>query len=146
MASAEVTLPEEILSIVCQVLATDRDFDALYKSALASKSFADAALRTIYQIHQHSPAFEQRDEFDPRQQSDFAARAAQQNRLYEKWVQLWRSIVLSSLGDDGDILTYKPYCRYIRTLDFRNLGNMLEDLKFTGAVRKSFVRQSSSCH
>lgn len=34
--------------------------------------------------------------------------------------------------------TYKPYCRYLRVLDFRNLALMLDDFKFTGNVRKTF--------
>jgi hypothetical protein len=33
---------------------------------------------------------------------------------------------------------FKPYCRYIKTLDFRNLSSMLEDVKFTGPVRRDF--------
>jgi len=56
-------------------------------------------------------------------------------QFFRKWTVLWRSIILSSL--DGH-RTYKPYCRYIRTLDLRNLSTMLEDLKFTGAVSKAF--------
>jgi hypothetical protein len=43
------TLPDELLSMVCQELGYDGDFGALYKCALSSKSFADPALRTMYQ-------------------------------------------------------------------------------------------------
>ena len=43
------TLPDEILSVICQELGNDRDFDSLFKCALSSKSFADPALRTLYQ-------------------------------------------------------------------------------------------------
>lgn len=66
---------------------------------------------------------------------DFATKAAEQAQFYRRWTILWRSITLSSLDDYN---TYKPYCRYIKTLDFRNLSLMLEDLKFTGPVRKAF--------
>ncbi|KAJ9607779.1 hypothetical protein H2200_007857 [Cladophialophora chaetospira] len=130
------TLPEEILSLVCQELGSDRDFGSLYKCARSSKTFADPALRTMYQIHQHSPTFEQRDDLDFRQRPvDYATKTAEVADFYRKWTLLWRSITLSSL--DGN-LTYKPYCRYIKTLDFRNLSAMLDDLKFVGPVRTAF--------
>jgi hypothetical protein len=50
---------------------------------------------------------------------------AERELLFRKWLQLWRSIVVSTLET-----TYKPYCRYIRILDFRNLFNLFEDIKF----------------
>ena len=91
---------------------------------------------TRYRIHQHSPAFEQRDDLDTRQAFvDFATKAAEQAQFYRKWTLLWRSIALSSLDDNA---TYKPYCRYIKTLDFRNLSLMLEDMKFFGPIRTAF--------
>lgn len=43
------TLPEEILSIICQELGSEGDFGSLYRCARSSKSFADPALRTMYQ-------------------------------------------------------------------------------------------------
>lgn len=43
------TLPDEILSMICQELGQDRDFGSLYRCALSCKSFADPALRTMYQ-------------------------------------------------------------------------------------------------
>jgi hypothetical protein len=43
-----LTLPDEVLSMVCQEIGLDRDFGSLYRCALASKSFADPALRTMY--------------------------------------------------------------------------------------------------
>ncbi|KIY00539.1 uncharacterized protein Z520_03202 [Fonsecaea multimorphosa CBS 102226] len=129
-------LPDEILSLICEELGIEREFGSLYTCALSSKSFADPALRTMYQLHQHSPAFEQRDDLEIRQRpTDFATKSAEQAQFYRKWTVLWRSITLSSLDDH---ITYKPYCRYIKTLDFRNLSLMLEDLKFTGPVRKQF--------
>ena len=87
-------------------------------------------------IHQYSPAFEQRDDLDLRQApTDFATKVAEAAEFYRKWTLLWRSITLSSL--DGDF-TYKPYCRYIKALDFRNLSAMLEDPKFAGSVKTAF--------
>ncbi|RVX68622.1 hypothetical protein B0A52_07049 [Exophiala mesophila] len=137
MASYQgATLPEEILSMICQELGHDGDFGSLYNCARSSKSFADPALRTMYQLHQNSPAFEQRDDFEIRQRGvDFATKAAEQTAFFRKWTLLWRSITLSSLDDNE---CYKPYCRYIKTLDFRNLSSMLDDPKFTAPVRKAF--------
>ncbi|KAK5056047.1 hypothetical protein LTR84_012598 [Exophiala bonariae] len=90
----------------------------------------------MYQLHQTSPAFDQREYMDIHQrQVDFAVKAAEEADFFRKWTLLWRSITLSSLDDNN---CYKPYCRYIKTLDFRNLLMMLEDQKFLGAVRKAF--------
>lgn len=87
-------------------------------------------------MHQNSPAFEQREYLEIQQRPvDIAIKAAEQADFFRKWTLLWRSIILSSLDDKN---CYKPYCRYIKTLDFRNLSVMLEDQKFLGAVRKAF--------
>lgn len=120
-------LPDEILSLVCYELGQDQDFSTLYECALAASTLADPALRTMYLMHEQSPTFIQSDEENIRQRS--------MEEFFRKWTILWRSIVASSLEDAQ---TYKPYCRYLRILDFRNLSQMLEDFKFTGAVRKTF--------
>jgi hypothetical protein len=50
MAAEEAkSLPDEILSMICQELGHDRDFGSLYRCALSSRAFADPALRTMYQ-------------------------------------------------------------------------------------------------
>jgi hypothetical protein len=49
----------------------------------------------------------------------------------QKWSILWRSIVASSLD-----ATLFPYCRYIRSLDFRDLGYLLDDDQFRATVSK----------
>jgi hypothetical protein len=54
--------------------------------------------------------------------------------LFRKWLCLWRSIILSSLDK-----TYKPYCQYLRILDFRNLSQLFEDFKFSAASRSFFA-------
>lgn len=58
-------------------------------------------------------------------------KVAQQERVVRKWSQLWRSIILSSLNK-----TVFPYCRYIRALNFRDLGHLLEDPKFRGKIAR----------
>lgn len=58
-------------------------------------------------------------------------RVAQQERIVRKWSQLWRSIILSSLNK-----TVFPYCRYIRALNFRDLGYLFEDARFKGKIAR----------
>ena len=129
-------LPDEVLSMVCQELGSDRDFVSLYKCAQASKSLADSALRTMYQFHEQSPSFLQSDDFDPRlSKADFATKVADAEQFFRRWTVLWRSIILSSLPESP---TYKPYCRYLRMLDFRNLLSMIDDSRFQGRTQTSF--------
>ena len=84
--------------------------------------------------HEQSPAFLQSEEEVRNRVLDYNARVAEVNSLFQRWTWLWRSIILSSF--DGK--TYKPYCRYVRVLDFRNLSLMLEDFKLAGPVRTQF--------
>lgn len=129
-------LPDEVLGMICQELGQDRDFVTLYRCAQASKSLADPALRTMYQYHEQSPSFLQSDEFDTKlAKADFATKYADAEEFFRKWTILWRSIILSSLPNS---VTYKPYCRYLRMLDFRNLLNMIEDTRFQGKIQTSF--------
>jgi hypothetical protein len=53
----------------------------------------------------------------------------------QRWSILWRSIVASALG-----ATLFPYCRYIKNLDFRDLGNLLDEDQFRNKVSKYAVR------
>lgn len=50
----------------------------------------------------------------------------------QRWSILWKSIIASSLDS-----TLFPYCRYIKTLDFRDLGNLFGDEQFRSKVQKS---------
>ncbi|RMD39819.1 hypothetical protein DV735_g5309, partial [Chaetothyriales sp. CBS 134920] len=140
--TSTATLPDEVLSLVCQELGrgdnnshhhnNSRDFATLFRCALSARALADPALRTLYQYHEQSPSFLQSDEVDVA-----VMKAAEAAETYRRWTVLWRSIILSCL--DGG-LTYKPYCRYLRMLDFRNLSAMLEDFKFTGATLSAFFQ------
>ena len=94
------SLPDEVLTLVCQELGRDRDFATLYRSALSSKSLADPALRTLYQYHEQSQSFLQSDEIGIGRGGDFQTKAAEAVEAYRRWTVLWRSIILSSL--DGD--------------------------------------------
>ena len=42
---------------------------------------------------------------------------------FERWMALWRSLILSSLG-----ATAQPYCRFVRALDLQDLQHLLEQL------------------
>ncbi len=57
----------------------------------------------------------------------------------QRWSILWKSIVGSSLGT-----TLFPYCRYIRSLDFRDLACLLDDDQFRLKVSKYICLSSLS--
>ena len=62
--------------------------------------------------------------------------AGEQELLVQRWSILWRSICLASLGK-----TMFPYHQYLRSLDIRDLENMLEDLEaphFMGRIERKF--------
>lgn len=50
---------------------------------------------------------------------------SQEERIFMKWAGLWRTIILSSLSK-----TLYPYSQYIRTLNLRDLEELLTDSKF----------------
>ena len=50
---------------------------------------------------------------------------SQEERIFMKWAGLWRTIILSCLGK-----TLYPYSQYIRTLNLRDLEELLTDSKF----------------
>ena len=58
---------------------------------------------------------------------------AQKQLMVQRWSILWKSIIASSLD-----ATLFPYCRYIKSLDFRDLRYLLEDDQFKGRVSKQF--------
>lgn len=109
------SLPDEVFSMICTEIGLEGDFGSLYRCALASRSFADPALRTMYKsvinhmclppltnetarYHEVSPGFLLSDEFDPRlAKADFATKSADAERVFRRWTVLWRSIILSSL-------------------------------------------------
>lgn len=49
------------------------------------------------------------------------------------WALQWKSIIRSSIGT-----TFYPYCLYIRSLDLRNLEELLSDSVFRDAVFEGF--------
>lgn len=129
-------LPEEIVSLICAELGLSGDFGTLYNCARSAKQVADSALRTMYQYHELSPAFNYTDDDVRQKDGSFA-----DSLLYfRSWANLWRSIICSGLEP---VPTYKPYCRYLRTLDFRNFKEMLESVHFRTAKKSFFARPLS---
>lgn len=126
-------LPEEVISLICAELGSSGDFGTLYNCARSAKIIADSALRTIYQYHELSPAFNFTED-DVQQRHGTIADSLQ---FFRSWANLWRSIICSSLEP---IATYKPYCRYLRILDFRNFKDMLDSTHFK-EVQKSFYKK-----
>jgi hypothetical protein len=61
------------------------------------------------------------------------ARVDAQNKMISKWALQWKTIIRSSLGN-----TAYPYCLYIRSLDLRNLAELLEDPVFRDHALDSF--------
>lgn len=124
------SLPEEILTLICEELGRDRDFNSLFACALSAKTVADPGLRTLYKYHELSPAFNFTE--DDIRSKDGTWEDSQ--HFFKRWTLLWRSLIVSSLVP---LISYKPYCRYTRILDFRNLSEMLESPRFR-AVKQTF--------
>lgn len=78
-------------------------------------------------MHENSPVTSGSDEdqITIQDKADYATKLQQQERIIGKWAGLWRTITLSSLGK-----TLLPYSRYIRTLNLRDLEQLLQDRKF----------------
>lgn len=129
-------LPEEILGLICGDLGDQRDFATLYNCARSAKSLADAAIRTLYQYHELSPAFNFTEDDVQQRHGTWE----DGGNYFKKWTILWRSIISSGVDPPT---TYKPYCRYLRILDFRNLSDMLESSRFR-LIKRSFYAKPLS--
>ncbi|KAI1658275.1 hypothetical protein F4813DRAFT_395968 [Daldinia decipiens] len=118
-------LPQEIFLLLCEELAARRDFGTLFNCSLVSRRIASVALEQIYSIQEYSPV-------------------STGDAIYKlEWLQLWRSIILSSIKK-----TAFPYCVYVRALSLGNLEECLQDINrdkysrdifFGGAMRQFLV-------
>ncbi|KAI1410551.1 hypothetical protein F5Y13DRAFT_202031 [Hypoxylon sp. FL1857] len=95
-----VALPQEILLLLCQELAARCDFGTLFSCSLVSRRVASIACEQMYSIQELSPA---------------STSLRPSDRC-----ELWRSIILSSIGK-----TAFPYCTYLRTMSLGNLEECL---------------------
>ncbi|EOA82810.1 uncharacterized protein SETTUDRAFT_22779 [Exserohilum turcica Et28A] len=123
---AQAALPDDILHLLCEELANQEQFDTLFNCACASRALAVPALTHLYKSHHLAPVRGGGEDL-------YGLPAATKLLTIQKWSILWRSIVASSLD-----ATLFPYCRYIRSLDFRDLGYLLEDDQFRAKVSKQF--------
>ncbi|CAJ2506763.1 Uu.00g079490.m01.CDS01 [Anthostomella pinea] len=105
-------LPQDILLLLCQELGARRDFATLFCLSRVSRRVASIALEQLYRVRDEADTFP-----DGKLQT----------------AQLWRSIVLSSLG-----MTAYPYCAYVRALSLGHLVECLEEMRPDKAVREFF--------
>ncbi|KAH8732370.1 hypothetical protein GQ44DRAFT_180311 [Phaeosphaeriaceae sp. PMI808] len=121
---AQPVLPDDILHVLCEELANQDEFDTLFNCACSSRVLAVPALTHMYRSHHSAPV---------RGGGDDLHGLPPDVKLLtiQRWSILWKSIVTSALG-----ATLFPYCRYIRTLDFRDLQNLLDEDQFRARVAK----------
>ncbi|EKD14834.1 hypothetical protein MBM_07045 [Drepanopeziza brunnea f. sp. 'multigermtubi' MB_m1] len=141
-----IQLPADVLYLVCEELSKLADFNTLFHCALASKALGKPALLWMYRIHNQSTIISSEgNDADLTRNATFEGRLDAQKITLFKWMLLWKSIIRSSLGSKT---TAYPYCLYIRSLDLRNLAELLEELPFRSAQdeffsddMKQFLRQ-----
>jgi hypothetical protein len=145
-------LPDDILHVLCEHLADQKQFDTLFSCATASRALAVPALTNLYRYvhtagigklyyltcaeewsmkltlfssHHEAPVIGGADHL--------GVPLATKLLMVQKWSIMWKSLIASSIGE-----TLFPYCRYIRALDFRDLENLLDDDQFKGKISKQF--------
>ncbi|KAF1947825.1 hypothetical protein EJ02DRAFT_300615, partial [Clathrospora elynae] len=123
---SQPALPDDILHLLCEELANQEQFDTLFNCACASRALAVPALTHLYRSHHQAPVRGGGDDL-------YGLPAATKLLTIQRWSILWRSIIASSLD-----ATLFPYCRYIKSLDFRDLGYLLDDDQFRIKVSKQF--------
>ncbi|KAN0103053.1 hypothetical protein V8E51_011366 [Hyaloscypha variabilis] len=123
-------LPADILFLVCEELARKRDFATLFTCAVSSKSLVKPALLWMYRVHDDC-SIRNSSEVN---EADFERNVAAVKRICSQWTLQWKSIIRSSLGH-----TRYPYCLYIRSLDLRNLAELLEDPWFRELSQSFFA-------
>ncbi|TPX09423.1 uncharacterized protein E0L32_009311 [Thyridium curvatum] len=110
-------LPTDIWWMVILELTARRDFNTLLATSTVSKTLAGFALPQLYSIHELASA-----------STDDASIVGKR-----KWAQLWRSIILSSIGQ-----TALPYCLWVKNLKLGNLRDLLNDIAPYQALRDDF--------
>jgi hypothetical protein len=141
---SQAALPDDILHLLCEELAAQDQFDTLFNCACSSRILAVPALTHLYRYvtmrnkgqfrisiadilnrsHHSAPVRGGGDDL-------YGLPAATKLLTIQRWSILWRSIIASALD-----ATLFPYCRYIKNLDFRDLGNLLDEDQFRNKVFK----------
>ncbi|PBP23881.1 hypothetical protein BUE80_DR005264 [Diplocarpon rosae] len=129
-----IRLPTDILHLVCEEVSKLQDFNTLFSCALTGKTLSPPALLWLYRIHQQSTIFSSEgNDADISQDITLEGRIDSQKTILLKWALLWKSIIRSSLG-----VTAYPYCLNIRSLDLRNLAELLEEPRFREHAQDTF--------
>ncbi|KAG4437151.1 hypothetical protein IFR05_007353 [Cadophora sp. M221] len=127
-------LPADVLYLVCEEVSKLQDFHTLFNCALAGKNLVQPALLWLYRIHLQSTVISSEgNDADLTRNDTFQGRVKAQKATFLKWALLWKSIIRSSLGK-----TAYPYCLYIRSLDLRNLTELLDDPQFRDKALDNF--------
>jgi hypothetical protein len=132
-------LPDDILHVLCEELANQDQFDTLFNCACSSRVLAVPALTHLYRyvvnknLKVRSLTFRSHHQAPVRGGGEdlYGLPPATKLLTIQRWSILWRSIIASALD-----ATLFPYCRYIRSLDFRDLGHLLDDDQFRAKVAK----------
>lgn len=146
-----VELPGDVLVLLCEELGHRLDFRTLFNCALAGKKLAIPALSWLYRsvessvslfvlslkaCRNHNQSTYFRDEYNAElsaKATTYEEGAVLYKAYFSKWALMWKSIIRSSLGN-----TAHPYCLYIRSLDFRNLNDLLADNQFRDSALEAF--------
>ncbi|KAF2167707.1 hypothetical protein M409DRAFT_65831 [Zasmidium cellare ATCC 36951] len=119
-------LPADLFHLLSAELSERLDFPTLYSCIVASKQLANAgAINALYRISHYAPV----------KGGGEGLPLAEQELTVQRWSILWRTITLSAFGR-----TINPYCRHLRFLDLRDLGDLLDDDKFRGQIAKQFFK------
>ncbi|KAB8261124.1 hypothetical protein BDV32DRAFT_148687 [Aspergillus pseudonomiae] len=106
----------DVLYIILNILADQRDYNSLYQCAITSRCFTEPALQVL---QRNSSTLEPSD-FLTRTSVTLAAIDDVQIYSIRKWAKMWRSIVMSALE-----YMYLPYYTYIHYLDLEGLEFLL---------------------
>ena len=148
-----VTLPDDILYLICAQIWELRDFNTLFNCALTGRQLAVPALShiyryctplfysfgnedimlTMYSMQDIAPVISGGGDEDQLSASrtSYPAKEKRQEQIVRKWAGLWRTLILASLGK-----TLFPYSRHLRTLNLQDLGELFQEPKFRAKVSR----------
>lgn len=128
-------IPQEIWWLVCQDLQKQQDFKNLFRCGLVCKGWALHALPLLYRYE--TPIAFARANADVHSINDPTSSDDVGTTTYGKfpWAEMWRSIILSSIG-----VTAYPYCLWLKSLGLSDLEFLLNDVAISPALRPRFFR------
>ena len=148
-----VTLPDDILYLICTQIWELRDFNTLFNCVLTGKQLAVPALSHIYRycapliysfghddillichsMQDIAPVINGGGDEDQitASRTSYPTKEKRQEQIVKKWAGLWRTLILASLGK-----TLFPYSRYLRTLNLLDLGELFQEPKFRTRVSR----------